>query len=153
MRVRTTWNREMIRQASARTAEDPRAMNQDHHSQQPKADAYMNGTPSSWAEDIRKPNSWDVEYSGGATKRDEIGMPDKRPETYNHPEKTASNLDDETLMKKADLTIKYARLMLGSSATEDQVEEQAVALMHMPDNALIASYNTVLANQTQFPGG
>ncbi len=156
MRARTTWNREQIKQASAnKQAEDPRAMNQDHHSQQPKADAYVNGDPSSWAEDIHKPNTWDVEYSGGQTKRDEIGMPEKRPETYTHSEKSA-NMDEKFLTKKADLTVKLAKLMLGNTAPETAVEDQAVALMHMPDDALITTYNTIsekLGNQSQFPGG
>ncbi len=156
MRARTTWNREQIKQATAgKTAEDPRAMNQDHHSQQPSADAYVNGDPSSWAEDVHKPNTWDVEYSGGATKRDEIGMPEKRPETYTHPEKTAA-MEEKRLSKKAEFTVKLAKLMLGSSAPEAAVEDQAVALMHMPDEALITTYNTLsekLADQSQFPGG
>lgn len=156
MRARTTWNREQIKQAAAgKSAEDPRAMNQDHFSQQPKADAYVNGDPSSWAEDVHKPNTWDVEYSGGATKRDEIGMPEKRPETYTHPEKTAA-MEEKRMAKKAEFTCKLAKLMLGSGATEAAVEDQAVALMHMPDEALITTYNTLsekLADQSQFPGG
>jgi len=152
MRTRTTWNRDQIKQGSSRTAEDPRSMNQDHLSQQPSADKYTNGDPSSWAEDIHSPNEWEKEYSGGQTKRDEIGMPEKRPETYNHPEKTAAAGNEEFYMKKADFTVKLARMMLGNTAPESAIEDQAVNLMHVPDTALIATYASLserLAQQGQ----
>jgi hypothetical protein len=125
-------------------------MNQDHLSQQPSADKYTNGDPSSWAEDIHSPNEWEKEYSGGQTKRDEIGMPEKRPETYNHPEKTAAS--EKFYMKKADFTVKLARMMLGNTAPELAIEDQAVNLMHVPDAALIATYASLserLAQQGQ----
>ena len=85
MRERTTWNRDSVKQAATQRQADPYAMNQDHLSQQPKADKYVTGDPSTFAEDVTQPNTWDVEYANGQTKRDEIGMPEKRPETYTHP--------------------------------------------------------------------
>jgi hypothetical protein len=149
MRERTTWNRDMIRQAASNKTADPYTMNQDHVNQQPKADGYVTGTPSDFAEDVNKENRWETEYSGGAVKRDEIGMPEKRPETYNHPEKTAS---EAVLLKKAELTVKVARMMLPKSASEDMVTDQAYALMYMPDAELINTFDR-LANEGEFPGG
>lgn len=149
MRERTTWNRsEISKRASAmsRRAEDPRAMNQDHLQQQPAADAYDIGGPSEFAEDVA-PNNWESEYEGGSTARDAIGLPEMRSDTFNHPEKTAS-YDEETLVKKADVCVKVARKMLGSSATESLVEDQAVALMNLSDADLISTANR-LANQDE----
>ena len=152
MRERTTWNRTDIQKqaASSRRAEDPRAMNQDHLSQQPKADAYITGDPSTFAEDIH-PNDWSVEYSGGQTSRNEIGMPEMRKDTFNHPEKTAA-LDEETLVKKADLCCKVARQILGSRAVEAAVEDQALALMNLSDSDLIATVNRMAQDQDQDQG-
>jgi hypothetical protein len=132
-RERTTWSREEIAKRAAeagKTADDPRAMNQDHHSQQPADDKYVTGGPSEFAEDVTPPN-WKVEQSGGETKRNEIGMPAMLPDTF----KTAG-LDEETLTKKADVCIRVARQMLGGAA-ESAIEDQAYALMHLPDVELI----------------
>ena len=86
MRVRTTWNEEAIaKRASMGKQADPYLMNQDHVKVQPKVDAYANGDPSSWAEDVNEENRWEAEYSGGQTSRNEIGMPELRKETFNHP--------------------------------------------------------------------
>jgi len=149
MRERTTWNRTQIKQAAQNKTADPYTMNQDHVNQQPKADDYVTGTPSDFAEDVNKENRWEAEYSGGAVKRDEIGMPEKRPETYNHPEKTAS---EAVLMKKAELTVKVARMMLPKTASEAAVEDQAYGLMYLPDAELINTFDR-LANEGEFPGG
>ena len=149
-RERTTWNRETIKQAATQRVADPYTMNQDHS--QPPADKYLTGDPSSFAEDIH-PNNWDVEYGAdGQTKRDEIGMPEKRPETYNHPEKTASE-SEEFLLKKADLTVKVSRMMLaGQKFASDEsrtsaIEDQAVALMKLADQELIETHNRLAAQQ------
>jgi hypothetical protein len=150
MRERTTWNRADIQKQAAsmsRRAEDPTAMNQDHLSQQPKADKYITGDPSTFAEDIH-PNDWSVEYSGGQTSRNEIGMPEMRKDTFNHPEKTAA-LDEETLVKKADLCCKVARQILGPKAVEAAIEDQALALMNLSDSDLIATVNRMAQDQGQ----
>lgn len=157
MRERTTWNRTNIKQAAtSRRAEDPRAMNQDHLSQQPAADKYVTGDPSTFAEDVTSPNTWEKEYAGGQTKRNELGMPEMRPETFSHPEKTAK-LDEATLLKKADLCTKVARYMLkgrkfaNGAAFEAAIEDQSVALMHMPNADLIATADRLAAEEGQEP--
>src|SRR4051812_46625455 len=99
MRERTTWNREAIAKFAAaisKKAEDPRAMNQDHLKEQPSADKYVTGGPSEFGEDVHpSTGTWKAEYSGGEVKRDEIGMPEVRKDTFNHPEKTAQDQQDD----------------------------------------------------------
>jgi len=142
MRERTTWNRSAAQMKKA----DPYLMNQDHVSQQPSADDYVIGDPSTFAEDIHpSKDTWEAEYAGGQVKRNEIGMADMRKDTFNHPEKTAA--DHGLLLKKADLCIKTASMMVGA-AGDAAVEDQAVALMHMPDADLINTFNR-LANGPQ----
>lgn len=149
-RERTTWNRDEIKRVAAMPKQaDPYLMNQDHVSQNPRADKYMNGTPSSWAEDVHSPNEWESEYANGQTKRNEVGEPEFRSETFNHPEKTASN---QLLIKKADLTVKVARLMLGPKVAENLVEDQAVALMALPDSDLIETFQRLAQDQEQQQG-
>lgn len=141
MRERTTWNRDQITASATKKADDPRAMNQDHHAQQPSADKYVIGDPSDFAEDVHpSAGTWKQEYSGGEVKRNEIGMPEMRGDTYNHPEKTAS-LDEETLLKKSNLCVKVARMMLPKSASQLIVEDQAFELMKLPDADLMSTHN------------
>lgn len=156
MRERTTWNQEDIlkRASTPKTAEDPTAMNQDHIQRQPPADKYLTGDPSTFAEDVHpSAKNWKAEYSDGVTTRNEIGMPEMRDDTFNHPEMDPgstparggggrqASLDEETLVKKADLCCKVARQILGPKAKEATVEDQALALMAMSDADLIATVN------------
>lgn len=144
MRERTTWNRdEILKRAGVSKTADPYSMNQDH--KQPSADAYVTGDPSTFAEDVA-PNDWSSEYSGGQLKRNEIGMPEMRSDTFNHPEKTAA-MDEELLVKKADLCVQVARKMLAGKKfaseklSEAVIEDQATALMHLPDADLVNTFN------------
>ena len=144
MRERTTWSREKIKQAAVKTA-DPYLMNQDHVNKQPKPDEYVTGDPSSFGEDITpSKDSWEAEYAGGQVRRDEIGMPEMRKDTFNHPEKTASH---EVLLKKGSLAIRVATMMLPKTASEQAIEDQSVALMHMPDAELVNTFNRLADDQ------
>ena len=157
MRERTTWNRNTIcRLASAlRTAEDPTAMNQDHIKQQPAADKYVTGDPSSFAEDVHpSTGTWKAEYSGDEVKRNEIGLPEMRGDTFNHKEKTAADDDDdddgdddEFLEKKAEVCLGLARRVLAKTASESVVEDQAFAFMHLADAALIETVNRLASQE------
>lgn len=154
MRERSTWDRKLIAAAaSKKVAEDPRAMNQDHLKQQPSADKYVTGDPSTFAEDVA-PSNWKAEYSGGEVKRDEIGLPEMRPETFNHPEKTAAQQaeEDEVLAKKASVCIKLAQRVLPKTASERMLEDQALAFMHMPDSVLIDTYTRLASDEDQGQG-
>jgi hypothetical protein len=157
-RERTTWNRNVIA-ARVKNAEDPRAMNQDHLQQQPAADEYVTGDPSTFAEDVHPSGkNWKAEYgAGGTTERNEIGEPEMRDDTFNHPEKApgsspargggkSASLSEETVIKKADLCVKVARTMLGN-VSDQAIEDQAFALMDLPDAALIQTVNRIEAAQ------
>jgi len=148
MRERTTWSLEAIAARTAaeqeRTADDPRAMNQDHHSQQPSADQYEIGGPSDFAEDVTPPN-WKDEQAAGETKRDEIGLPQFDSDTFKQ-----GALDEEHLLKKSEVCSKVASLILGE-ATEAAVEDQAVELMDLSDATLLSMYARVLEAKGQVP--
>jgi len=136
MRERSTWNREevMKKAAALNKVADPYTMNQTRT--QPPADEYVTGDPSTFAEDVHTPNTWESEYAGDDVRRNEIGMPEMRGDTFNHPEKTASK---EVLLKKADLCIAVAKLMM-KDASEEAIEDQSVSLMHLPDQELIDTH-------------
>jgi hypothetical protein len=153
MRERTTWNRDQIVKLanSLKKADDPRAMNQDHLKQQPAADKYEIGGPSEFGEDVHpSTNTWKAEYSGGEVKRNEIGMPELRGDTFNHAEKTAAqdddkDEDDDFLEKKADVCLSIAKRMLPKTASEQMIEDQAFAFMHLADADIIATHARLAA--------
>jgi hypothetical protein len=148
-RERSTWNRtDIARQAGLKVA-DPYLMNQNHVQQQPAADQYVIGDPSDFAEDVTRPNTWEAEYSGGQVRRDEIGMPQLRPETFNHPEKTAS---EAVLTKKAALCVAIARATLPKTASTLDIEEQSYDLMHLPDENVMSMYSRLAQTQEQAQG-
>lgn len=150
MRERTTWNRDLIKQAASAKRADPYLMNQDHVNKQPPADKYVTGDPSTFAEDIHpSKDTWEVEYQNGQVKRNEIGMPEMRKDTFNHPEKTASK---DVLLKKANLCIRLAQMMLnqgGKTASDQAIEDQSVALMHLPDNELVDTFNRLAGEEEE----
>ena len=146
MRERTTWNAQQIKQAAMARTADPYLMNQDHVQQQPAADKYVIGDPSSFAEDVNTDNRWEDEYKGGQVNRNDIGEPNFLPNTFNHPEKTAA-MDESTMLKKANLCVRTARLMLPKTASEMVVEDQATSLMHMPDYDLIETFTRLADDQ------
>jgi len=136
MRKRTTWV--SSKGASEKKAEDPRAMNQDHLQQQPSADKYTIGGPSEFAEDVHpSADTWESEDEGGETKRNEIGMPEFRDDTFKH-----AGVDMETLYKKGNICLRVARHML-PSADDETLEFQAAALMHLPDQDLVETVGRI----------
>lgn len=146
MRERTTWSRDSIKQAAVAKKADPYLMNQDHVNKQPAADAYVTGDPSTFAEDVHpSAGTWEAEYAGGQVKRNEIGQPEMRKDTFNHPEKTAA--DKALLLKKANIAIRVASMMLGKNASETAVEDQSVSLMHMPDAELVDTFNRLAGDE------
>lgn len=113
-------------------------MNQDHFSQQPAADAYVIGGPSDFAEDLSPATKgWKADLgSDGNTKRDEIGMPEYRGDTFNNPEKSpgvspSRQASLAEIHAKAEVATRVARLML-KSGSEQVIEDQALALMELP---------------------
>jgi hypothetical protein len=148
-RERSTWNVENIAKRAGMKVADPYLMNQDHVTQQPSADQYVIGDPSDFAEDIHPSNTtWEAEYAGGQVKRNEIGMPEMRSDTFNHPEKTAS---EEVITKKAALCVAIARKVLSKTASAAEIEDQSFAFMYLPDAEVMSTY-TRLAAQDDLEG-
>jgi hypothetical protein len=146
-RERSTWNVENIAKRAGMKVADPYTMNQDH--QQPSADQYVIGGPSDFAEDVHPSNTtWESEYAGGQVKRNEIGMPEMRSDTFNHPEKTAS---EEVITKKAALCVAIARKVLPKTASAAEIEDQSFAFMYLPDAEVMSTY-TRLAAQDDLEG-
>lgn len=150
-RVRTTWNNEeIVKRASMPKQADPYLMNQDHVKVQPSAEKYVTGDPSTFGEDVNTDDRWKEETG----KRNEIGMPEFRKDTFNHPEKTAG-LNEAHLIKKADLATTVARMMLAGKKFADEktaeqaVEDQAFNLMFLPDNALLDTHARLAAEQAE----
>lgn len=146
-RERSTWNVNAIAKRAGLKVADPYTMNQDH--QQPSADQYVIGGPSDFAEDVHPSNNtWEAEYAGGQVKRNEIGMPEMRSDTFNHPEKTAS---EEVITKKAALCVAIARKILPKTASAAEIEDQSYSFMYLPDAEVMATY-TRLASQDDLQG-
>lgn len=149
-RERSTWNVNAIAKRAGLKVADPYLMNQDHVNQQPAADAYTIGGPSDFAEDVHPSNAtWEAEYSGGQVRRNEIGMPEMRSDTFNHPEKTASA---EVITKKAALCVAISRSILPKTASLAEIEDQSFSFMHLPDAELMATYTRFAADQEQQEG-
>jgi len=142
-RERTTWNRTEIAKAAGLKVADPYTMNQEHYN--PPGDEYVIGDPSSFAEDVHPSGgTWEAEYAGGQVKRNEIGMPEMRADTFNHAEKTAS---EEFLTKKAALCVAIARAVLPKTASNSEIEDQSFSFMHLPDSEVMSTYSRLAGQQ------
>ena len=86
----------------------------------PDAEDYVNGNPSSWAEDVNT----DVLAPGGAP-----AMP---TETLDHPAKRASQIR-VAAERKASKCVRIAEALLGRNVSASIVEDQAVAFMDMSE--------------------
>lgn len=146
-RERSTWNVNAIAKRAGMKVADPYLMNQDHVNQQPSADQYVIGDPSDFAEDVHPSNgTWEAEYAGGQVKRNEIGMPEMRSDTFNHPEKTAS---EEVITKKAALCVAIARKILPKTASAAELEDQSYSFMYLPDAEVMATYTRLAADEEE----
>lgn len=156
-RNRLTWNQnrqassQLARQASRRKFADPYTMNQERV-HVPTED-YMIGDPAAWAETPVD----DLSYMDG-TDRDEIGLPDiEGVEDHAWNDGEYDNADtfeagDELegrqasriasmqrhFEKKAYHCLRIAEAML-PGADEDELAEQALDLMDLPDDNVIAT--------------
>lgn len=117
IRQRTTW----------RTAGAPPAMPMDlqgHPNAQPDPgpDAYKNGDPSSWAED-----------------------PDPGPHSPVPPPSMPREaaLARQASLRRAAKCVKLAEFMLGQSASEQQIESQALAMMDWDEGMVDTSLNNL----------
>ena len=101
----------------------------------PAADAYKSGDPSSWAED---PHKGPVRTSPApANPMDDGGY--RHPATQpGAPGKNAAAIE-LAAQKKAAKCIHVASALLGKNATVDMVEDQALEFMSLPDMHLAAT--------------
>ncbi|MFA6233876.1 MAG: hypothetical protein WC824_06780 [Bacteroidota bacterium] len=114
---------------------------QDHpaHKPDPNAHQFENGDTSSWAEDPKTPP-----YPQGNPP----STPGYDTEDQDHPAheelprvpKEARSLREQ-IKAKASKALRVARLMLGENAPDEKVEDQALDLMDLPDEQLVATLN------------
>jgi hypothetical protein len=143
-RERTTWNREEVaKRASLSKVADPYLMNQDHVSKNPPADKYTIGDPSDFAEDVHpSAGTWEAEYSGGQVKRNEIGLPEFRSDTF----KSATEVE---AVQKAALAVAVAKAVLPKTASSSLIEEQASRFMSLTAASLVDTYKSLVAQDQQ----
>jgi hypothetical protein len=144
MRHRSTWKQD--RQAgTSRTADDIYDMNQDHA--QPSPTEYENGDPNSWAETPTKNEYVTQSYDGDSEARNEVGFPEFAPSTFDHKDSKewggSGKYDNQrggmtASARKATAAERVARSML-RTANKELIEQQAVDLMSLPDNVLVAT--------------
>ena len=145
MRQRTTWKQTPRSASTNRRADDLYTMNRDGGNPQPAVNEYENGDPSSWAEDVNSGSSGEKEYAGGAVKRNDIGFPEFRDDTWSHagtrPWGKGGGYDNAKLaavQRKASACERVARAILRTN-DEKLIEDTALDLMHMPSKALVAT--------------
>lgn len=145
MRQRTTWNQTPRSASFKRRADDIYTMNRDGGNLQPSVDEYSNGDPSAWAEDVNSCSSVDKEYEGGVVKRNEVGFPEFREDTWAHTGTKqwgkGGQYDNSRLaaaQRKAVACERIARAILRTN-NEKLIEATATDLMNLPARALVAT--------------
>lgn len=139
-RRRMTWNE---RKASAPPATPGYLEGTEHPAygqEDPEADQYMNGDPSSWAEDPTVgpyPNSAAPATPGYEGPQ---GHPATDPKHYfpAGAAKSASRNLRAAMEHKASKCIRIATRMLGRKASVDAIEDQALDLMNLSDRQIQA---------------
>jgi len=144
MRERLTWKRggatnAPARRASAHPAYPDEGAASPAYQPDPEADAYENGDPSSWAED---PNPGPYPQSAHPS------YPDEGPASPAYIAKQGSVAI--ALERKAAKCVRLASAILGPTASQNEVENQALAFMDMSERALQASLSR-LAQQDEKP--
>ena len=122
-RQRMTWTDAGVsRHASEHPATPDEGPASPAHKAEPAADAYATGGTSDWAEDP---------HPGPYANGEHPATPDEGPASPAH--KAAA------LERKAAKCIRLATAMLGEGATVASIENQALALMDLPDRSIKAS--------------
>jgi hypothetical protein len=130
-----TWNEggdlneDPAKSASAHPATPDEGPASPAHKEDPGPDDYKNGDTSSWAEDP---------HPGPYENGEHPATPD---EGSAHPAAKAASQRD--LERRAAKCIRIATAMLGDGATVDAIEDQALALMDLGDEAIMASLSRI----------
>jgi len=120
------------RQASAAPALPTEAGGHPASYPDPDENAYMNGDPSSWAEDPT---------SGPYPNGEAPALP---TEAGGHPaSKSASREVRAAMEQKAARCIRIAQSMLGRKASVESIEDQALELMSLPDRQIAATLSRI----------
>lgn len=142
-RQRSTWSEptETSRQAATSRRADIYTMNQEHP--QPSPVDYESGDPDAWAETPTTNKNVEQEYEGDAVKRNEVGFGEFRDDTWKHKDADKWNAggkyDNKTAAeRKARSAERLARALLRTD-NQQLIEDQAVALMGMPQKHLSAT--------------
>jgi hypothetical protein len=154
MRKRTTWSSAKPHQATTMRKADPYQMNQEHP--QPSPVEYENGDPSSWAEDLAPNAHVEKEYEGGAVKRNEVGFPEFRDDTWDHKNTDKWGRDSKgkydnqrnASERKASAVEKLARAVL-SSSNDKLIEDQIVDFMSIPNQTLVSTLKRMKASSPE----
>lgn len=142
-RQRSTW-KSNHQAASSRTA-DVYTMNQDHP--QPSPVDYENGDPDSWAETPTKNGNINKTYDGDSEARNEIGLGEFSPDTWDHKGTgpwgdSSGKYDNQRPINASTRKAAAAERVAGAllrTANSELIEQQALDLMAMPDNILVAT--------------
>jgi hypothetical protein len=142
MRERLTWQKNSNpRQAATQRRADIYEMNQEHP--QPGATDYESGNPDEWAETPASNKSVELEYDGDHVKRNEIGLPEFRADTWDHKDSDKWNgkgkYDNQRLAteQRARLAMRIASHALRTD-NKTLVEHVALNLMGAPDKVLVS---------------
>ena len=145
MRQRSTRKQTPRSASTQRRADDIYTMNREGGNPQPAVTEYENGDPSAWAEDVNSGSSVEKEYAGGAVKRNDIGFPEFRDDTWSHagtrPWGKGGQYDNAKLaatQRKAEACERVARALLRTT-DEKMIEETALDLMNLPSKSLVAT--------------
>jgi hypothetical protein len=144
MRKRTTWESGKAHQAATARKADIYDMNQEHP--QPTPVEYESGNPDEWAESWHGPGRVDSEYEGGAVKRNEVGFPEFRNDTWDHKDSDKWGRDSKgkydnqrtAAERKAAAVEKLARAVL-HTASDKVVEDQIVDFMSLPNQVIVST--------------
>lgn len=142
MRERLTWQKNSTpRQATTKRRADIYEMNQEHP--QPSPTEYESGNPDEWAETPASNKSVELEYDGDHVKRNEIGLPEFRADTWDHKDSDHWNgkgkYDNQRLAseQRAKLAMRIASYTLRTD-NRKLVEKVAADLMGAPDKVLVS---------------
>jgi hypothetical protein len=142
-RRRTTWTDKKASPPPATPGYLEGTNHPAYPGQDPNADKYMNGDPSSWAEDPHPgpyPNPPPPPADPGM--QEPQGHPATDPAHYfpGGAGRAASRDLRAAMEHKASKCIRLATALLGKSASGDMIEDQALDFMHLSDRSIQAAF-------------
>jgi hypothetical protein len=122
-------------------------MNQEHP--QPSPVEYESGNPDEWAETPTKNEYVEETYDGDHVRRNELNFAEFAPSTFDHKDTDQwdgkgkyDNQKIAAVLRKAAAAERMARAVL-RTADEKLIEDQALDLMVLPNQALVATLKRI----------